>query len=66
MKEQQFTIHIGKADAVRKSYCPGARRYPYTLSLNGKVVKTGSAWGADGAWQAAVKARDRLIVKNKC
>ncbi len=43
--------------------CYGAGRVSYTLEQYGKVLKSGSGWGADGAWAAANKALKRLEAK---
>jgi hypothetical protein len=43
----------------------GGTRHHYTLRQGGKVIKTGSGWGTDGALGAANKARKRLLAKEE-
>lgn len=63
MGKHLSAINICLGQGVRNHR--GIERVPYTLEQYGKVLKRGSAWGADGAWAAASKALKRLEARKE-
>lgn len=59
MTISDYEIHLGLG---KRNYA-GFERVSYEIKLNGATVKAGSGWGMDGAWNAAEKARKRLVEK---
>ena len=55
----RIEINLGERTYVR----PGVTRVRYTLTQYGKVLKSGSGIGDDGAYAAACKALKRLEAK---
>ena len=63
MGKHLSAINIVLGQGVPIRYNSHIMRVPYTLSQYGKVLKTGSGIGNDGAWAAANKALKRLAIK---
>ena len=56
----EVTIRVDPIGRIVAPYTI-ARRYTYWLLRDGLCIKTGSGWGYEGAYNAAVKAKRRLL-----
>ncbi len=63
MGKHLSAIQICLGQGTRIRYNSHIERVPYTLKQYGKVLKSGSGIGQDGAYAAACKALKRLEAK---